>query len=153
MDKVEKVARAIYEARGAHEPPRAWRKWEDIGDEARAVWCQCATAALAVMGEREAVGFFATLTPVQQAAALAYRGPENLMPSDAPISPRPEAVEVDTTDLNDEGSWWWAPHVPMEFVEIWGTFSPKQREVIKELAIGKAELAEQADRATEESKG
>lgn len=46
MDKVEKVARAIYEARGAHEPPRAWRKWEDIGDEARAVWCQCATAAL-----------------------------------------------------------------------------------------------------------
>lgn len=31
---VEKVARAIYEARGAHEPPRAWRKWEDIGDEA-----------------------------------------------------------------------------------------------------------------------
>lgn len=53
MDKVEKVARAIYEARGAHEPPRAWRKWEDIGDEARAVWCQCATAALAVM-EREA---------------------------------------------------------------------------------------------------
>lgn len=46
MDKVEMVARAIYEARGAHEPPRAWRKWEDIGDEARAVWCQCATAAL-----------------------------------------------------------------------------------------------------------
>lgn len=45
-EMVEKVARAIYEARGAHEPPRAWRKWEDIGDEARAVWCQCATAAL-----------------------------------------------------------------------------------------------------------
>ena len=42
----EKAARAIYEARGAHEPPRAWRKWEGIGDEARAVWCQCATAAL-----------------------------------------------------------------------------------------------------------
>lgn len=55
MSDVEKVARAIYEARGAHEPPRAWRKWEDIGDEARAVWCQCATAALAVM-EREATG-------------------------------------------------------------------------------------------------
>jgi len=45
-EMVEKVARAIYEARGAHEPPRAWRKWEGIGDEARAVWCQCATAAL-----------------------------------------------------------------------------------------------------------
>lgn len=51
MDKVEKVARAIYEARGAHEPPRAWRKWEDIGDEARAVWCQCAVAAIVAMGE------------------------------------------------------------------------------------------------------
>lgn len=45
-EMVEKVARAIYEARDAHEPPRAWRKWEDIGDEARAVWCQCATVAL-----------------------------------------------------------------------------------------------------------
>lgn len=40
-----------------------------------------------VMGEREGkpVGLFANLTPEQQAAALAYRGPENLMPS------RPEA--------------------------------------------------------------
>lgn len=54
IDKVEKVARAIYAARGAHEPPRAWRKWEDIGDEARAVWCQC---ALAAMGEREPVAW------------------------------------------------------------------------------------------------
>lgn len=54
-EMVEKVARAIYEARGAHELLRAWWKWEDIGDEARAVWCQCATAALAAMGEREAV--------------------------------------------------------------------------------------------------
>ena len=45
-EKIERVARAIYATRGAHEPPIAWRKWEDIGDEARAVWCRCATAAL-----------------------------------------------------------------------------------------------------------
>lgn len=53
---VEKVARAIYEARGAHEPPRAWRKWEDIGDEARAVWCRCAVAALARIKEATDAG-------------------------------------------------------------------------------------------------
>lgn len=77
---VEKVARAIYEARGAHEPPRAWRKWEDIGDEARAVWCQCATAALAAMGERETVlSGYGDYTPVTVRAGTV-------------ASPRPEAV-------------------------------------------------------------
>ena len=75
MDKVEKVARAIYEARGAHEPPRAWRKWEDIGDEARAVWCQCATAALTALGERE--GEIARLAEARRKDAEAFESLRN----------------------------------------------------------------------------
>lgn len=96
MDKVEKVARAIYEARGAHEPPRAWRKWEDIGDEARAVWCQCATAALAAMGEREGDQPF--YTPEEMHAFKTQRKNANAAAreeiANLKASPRPEAVEA-----------------------------------------------------------
>ena len=140
MDKVEKVARAIYEARGAHEPPRAWRKWEDIGDEARAVWCQCATSALAAMGEREAASHplntsavvshepgpvrdkpepVAWVLPGDDNAradgfldAMAWKGGEFTKPLYA--SPRPEAVEeaVKAGDWRavDDAIWFFLGH-------------------------------------------
>ena len=85
---VEKVARAIYEARGAHEPPRAWRKWEDIGDEARAVWCRCAVAALAVM---ECGGEAKGACP---ACGCEEANSRNLWTCECP-APRPEAVGED----------------------------------------------------------
>lgn len=37
------------------------------------------------------VGFFASLTPEQQAAALAYRGPENIGPDDLKFRPATES--------------------------------------------------------------
>lgn len=86
-ETVEQIALAIYAARGAGEPPRAWRKWEDLDDAARNVWLRCARAALtAAMGEEKPVGFFDTLSDEQKAAALAYDGPDTLMPADAPVA-------------------------------------------------------------------
>jgi hypothetical protein len=124
-EKIERVARAIYETRGAHEPPRAWRKWEDIGDEARAVWCQCATAALSAAhaepvawehfcdesyfdmwcvrptGERAfGVGFHVS----SEAEAIALV--ETLA---GKASPRPEAVGEDWRAV-DDAIWFYLGH-------------------------------------------
>jgi hypothetical protein len=44
--ELDMVARAIYIARGAGEPRRGWRAWEDLDDAARDVWRRCAHAAL-----------------------------------------------------------------------------------------------------------
>lgn len=123
-EMVEKVARAIYEARGAHELLRAWWKWEDIGDEARAVWCQCATAALAAMGEREAVAADGMPATIWAGSCSALGAPDTgyWYPVRTPstpteyvrASPRPEAVEeaVKAGDWRavDDAIWFFLGH-------------------------------------------
>lgn len=99
-EKIERVARAIYETRGAHEPPRAWRKWGDIGGEARAVWCRCAVAALAFMeceGEAKPVAWRACFInsfgqDVWHFFETKPVGPAGAQAQPLYASPRPEAV-------------------------------------------------------------
>jgi len=44
---VPRIARAIYEARFAHETSqRNWTPWDDLQDDAKAVWERCARAAM-----------------------------------------------------------------------------------------------------------
>lgn len=50
-EDIDQTARAIYAARGAHEPSGAWRPWEDLDDAARDVWRRCAAAAFQLKSE------------------------------------------------------------------------------------------------------
>lgn len=110
-EMVEKVARAIYEARGAHEPPRAWRKWEDIGDEARAVWGRCAEAALSAAMERDGEAPF--YTPEEMHALRTQRENANAAAREEiaklKASPRPEAVGEDWRAV-DDAIWFYLGH-------------------------------------------